>query len=89
MDANQKRAEPRVRSRGKFDLVIEGEGPITAWLCDVSESGLCLKTQTPVEPGQAVRLDGNGLIADGVVRYCRPEGDLCVIGVALVPVSPG
>ena len=88
MNANQKRGEPRVRSRGKLDLLIEGESPITAWLCDVSESGLCLKTQSPVEPGRVVRLDGNGLMADGVVRYCRTEGELCVIGVALVPVSP-
>jgi hypothetical protein len=86
MASDTQRAEFRVRSKGRFALVVEGtDEPIVANVCDVSPSGIGLEAPSSVPIGAAVRLDGDGIVADGVVRYCRPEDGYYRIGVALIP----
>jgi hypothetical protein len=82
---NNTRSESRVRSKGEFGLLVAGLDPITARVYDVSTSGVCLETEIRLECGTLVTLDGDGIIAQGVVRYCKPEGELYRIGIALQP----
>lgn len=85
MASDTQRAELRIRSKGRFTLLVEGAAqPIVASVCDVSPSGIGLEAQSSVAVGTAVRLDGDGIMADGVVRYCRSENGQYRIGVALV-----
>jgi hypothetical protein len=83
MSYDNGRAERRVKSKGEFGLLVNGRNPITAYVCDVSPSGICLKTEIGLECGTPVTLDGDGLMAEGVVRYCRPEGESYKIGISL------
>ena len=87
MSAHELRNESRIRSRGRFEILLDGSDPISATLWDVSPSGLCLETKAPVNPGTAVQLESAGFIADAVVRYCRQEGEVCKVGVALSPAK--
>jgi hypothetical protein len=82
------RAEPRVKSKGEFGLLVDGRDPITAHVYDVSLSGICLETEIGLECGTPVTLDGDGIIAEGVVRYCKLDGDRYRIGIALQPQEP-
>ena len=74
-----------MKSKGEFGVFVEGLDPITASVYDVSPSGICLEAKVGLECGTVVRLDGDGIIAEGVVRYCKPEGELYRIGIALQP----
>jgi hypothetical protein len=86
MASDTQRAELRIRSKGRFTLLVEGGSqPIVATVCDVSPSGIGLEARSSVAVGAPVRLDGDGIVADGVVRYCRPQDGIYRIGVALVP----
>ena len=85
MNNDATRTESRVKSKGYFELLVEENVPITAELYDISPSGLCLGTRTAVEPRTKVRLHSNGFTADGVVRSCKCDGEVCQLGVALVP----
>jgi hypothetical protein len=85
MSNDNGRAERRVKSKGEFGLLVDGRDPITAHVCDVSPSGICLETEIGLECGTPVMLDGEGLMAEGVVRYCRAEGESYRIGIALRP----
>ena len=88
MSDSNARSERRVKSKGEFGLLVEGRDPITASVCDVSPSGICLEAKTGLECGTLVTLDGDGIIAAGVVRYCKPEGNLYRIGIALQSQGP-
>jgi hypothetical protein len=46
-----------------------------------------METTAPVEIGTAVRVDGEGFVADGVVRYCNYHGSSYRIGIHFVPVK--
>ena len=85
VSAENQRAERRIKSKGRFALSVAGGDSVLANVCDISISGMCLEAEKGIEPGSAVRLDGDGIIADGVVRYCRFENGLYWIGVALQP----
>lgn len=85
MGSERQRVEPRVKSRGRFGILVEGEKPILADVCDVSISGICLEAEASVAVGTSVQLDGNGIVADGIVRYCHAQGGKYRIGVALQP----
>lgn len=85
MSYDNARAERRVKSKGEFGLMVDGRDPITAHVCDVSPSGICIETEIGLECGTPVTLDGDGLMAEGVVRYCRAEGELYRIGISLLP----
>jgi hypothetical protein len=77
------RAEARIKSRGRFEILVDGREPIVATVYDVSPSGLCLDSDAGVERGSRIQLDGYGIIADGVVRYCAQVGNIYRIGVEL------
>jgi hypothetical protein len=85
MKNQTKRTERRVKSKGYFELFAEEGVPISAELNDISLSGLCLETSTPVALETKLRLSSNGFTADGVVRSCERDGELCRLGVALIP----
>jgi hypothetical protein len=85
MNNDAARNEPRVKSKGYFEMFAEGSVPISAELYDISPSGVCLGTPTAVELGTKVRLHCNGFTADGVVRSCESDGEGCRLGVALIP----
>jgi PilZ domain len=85
MSAECQRTEKRIKSKGQFLILMEGGEPVLATVCNISVSGICLEAERGVEPGKAVQLDGNGIVADGVVRHCRFENGLYRIGVALQP----
>ena len=85
MSAENQRVESRVRSRGRFELRMEGAEPVVATVCDISLSGICIETERKVEIGTPVRLDGDDIVADGVVRYCAFQNGLYHLGIALLP----
>jgi hypothetical protein len=88
MSSENGRTERRVKSKGEFGLLVNGCAPIMATVYDVSPSGICLETQIGIACGTPVTLDGDGIIAEGVVRYCRAEGERYRIGIALQPHEP-
>lgn len=55
---------------------------------DVSPSGICVETEIGVECGTFVILDGDGIVAEGVVRYCKAEGQRYRLGIALQSNEP-
>jgi hypothetical protein len=85
MSAENQRSESRVKSRGRFELQMEGAEPVVGEVCDVSLSGICLEAERKVEIGTPVRLDGDDIVADGVVRYCALRDGRYRIGIALLP----
>jgi hypothetical protein len=87
MTFEDRRAEPRVKSRGSFQLFVGGATPLTTTVYDTSPSGICLEAVVPVEIDTAVRLDGEGFIADGVVRFCKNHGGTYRIGICFVPMK--
>jgi hypothetical protein len=87
MACEDRRVEPRVKSRGCFQLIVGGATPLTTTVYDTSPSGICLEAVVPVEINTAVRLDGEGFVADGVVRFCKNEGGTYRIGVCFVPMN--
>jgi hypothetical protein len=89
MGNNNARSEHRVKSKGEFGLLVDGFDPITANVYDVSPSGICVETKIGLQCGTLVTLDGDGIVAEGVVRYCKLEGGTYRIGIALQPQEPG
>jgi hypothetical protein len=79
------RFEAGVRSRGSFDLLIEGGPAVPASIVEVSPSGICLEAGSAIERDTRVRLEGCGVIANGVVRHCQRIGEAYRIGVSLSP----
>jgi PilZ domain len=87
MAFEDRRAEPRVKSRGCFQLFVGGTTPLTTTVYDTSPSGICVEAVVPVEINTAVRLDGEGFVADGVVRFCKRDGGTYRIGICFVPMN--
>ena len=86
MSENQ-RAEPRIKSKGCFKLLVDGAKALTATVYDTSPSGICLEALAPVEIDTAVRLDGDDFVADGVVRFCKNHGSTYRIGISFVAAN--
>lgn len=76
-----------MKSRGCFQLFVGAAQPLTTTVYDTSPSGICLEAVVPVEIDTAVRLDGEGFIADGVVRFCKNHGGTHRIGICFVAVN--
>src|SRR5260370_10404965 len=72
MATDEKRFEPRYRSKGIVTLLVEGSGPIPCSIYDVSPSGrgLGVETSADLGAGAAVIIDGCGFSAHGIVRFC-------------------
>ena len=85
----QRRKEPRIRSRGLVELRVAGGSAVTGTVHDISESGLSIRSQAAVPPGQPVEVDCSGLVADAVVRHCRLIDGAYHIGLELLPAQPG
>jgi len=85
MAIDEKRAEPRHRSKGIVTLLMEGAGPLQCRIYDVSPSGLGLGLETRVSlaPGTAVVIESAAFAASGVVRFCYHTGELCRLGIEL------
>jgi hypothetical protein len=81
----ERRVEERVRSKGRFQLFVDGAEPLTVY--NTSPTGICVEAIAPVEKETEVRLDGEGFVANGVVRYCERLGGLYRIGIGFVPVK--
>ncbi len=52
-------------------------------LVDVSETGVCMRTDHPLSPGHVVWLDGTPGTMVGIVRWCRQLDTLYRIGIEL------
>ena len=89
MMSDDRRAEERLKSGGQFQLLVGGAEPLKATVYNTSPSGICLEAIVPVEKETEVRLDGEGFVADGVVRYCEKCGGLYRIGIGFVQVEVG
>jgi hypothetical protein len=86
MTSEGHRVEHGVKSRGQFQLLVNGAEALTTTVYHTAPFGISLEAVTPVGTGTAVRLDGEGFIADGVVRYCNSHGGTYRIGICFVPV---
>ena len=87
MTFEDRRAEPRFLSKGSFQLFVDGVEPLATTAYNTSPSGICLESAVPVETGTAVRIDGEGFIARGVVRHCTTHDYIYLIGISFVPVG--
>ena len=90
MTNDDKRSNPRIRSKGIVTLLPEGGVPVhDASIYDVSPSGLGLGLETPagLAPGTAVAIRGTGFAAQGVVRYSYHMGQVFRLGIELTPVT--
>ena len=85
----ERRVEERVKSKGRFQLFVDGAEPLTTTVYNTSPTGICVEAIAPVEKETEVRLDGEGFVANGVVRYCERLGGLNRIGICFVPVKSG
>ena len=65
-------------------LTNQGDAAVfAASLRDESEHGIGLICQRHCTPGESVRVWRQGTALSGVVRYCRPVGDVFMIGMEL------
>lgn len=85
MKPDEQRTQVRIKSKGRFELQIEGHAPIPGVVRNVSPSGVCLETKTAVAPGVAARLNSEVFTANGVVRHCRRSGEVWLVGIELLP----
>jgi hypothetical protein len=90
MTTHDKRFEARIRSRGPVTILAAGVERIPGTIFDVSASGLGLdlETNSSLNLGTSVAIDGQGFAAEGVVRYCECLGPAYRIGVELKPAAP-
>jgi hypothetical protein len=82
MTNDERRAESRVRSRGRVTL-LSGDKAASGTVYDVSLTGLGVDADIAIHPGAAVKIDGEGFTAAGIVRYCGPHHGRYRIGIEL------
>lgn len=68
----------------------QGEQRIIAGILEISESGMCIRTEYLLKPGQLIRLGHNPVPSTGVVRWSRggEAGDSFRAGIQFVPEGP-
>lgn len=54
-----------------------------AYIVDVSEGGLSVRLDHPVEIGVGIRVDLSSCVFEGTVVYCKAEGNTFEVGVKL------
>jgi hypothetical protein len=84
MKDHEKRTEARIRSKGTVNLIVNGAGPVSGTIYDISVSGLGVQTETNIALGSPVGIDGDGFTAEGVVRYSAIRGGKYRLGVELI-----
>lgn len=89
MNDENKRSEPRIRSKGVLTLMADGAGPVEASILDVSPSGLGLGLEAAAgfTIGTPVEIHGAWLTASGVVRFSHQRGQTFRLGIELIPVE--
>ena len=86
MANEERRAEPRVRSRGPVNLLPDRAGSIAGIIYDVSISGICVDAEAGLPAGSTVRIEGEGFLGEGVVQHCSEHEGRYRIGLALTPM---
>jgi len=82
MTEDERRTESRVRSRGLVTL-LSGDKAARGSVYDVSLSGLAVEADAAIHPGAPVKIEGEGFIGAGVVRYCGLHHGRYRIGIEL------
>lgn len=54
-----------------------------AYIVDVSDGGLGVRLDHPVEVGVHIRVDLSSCVFEGTVAYCRRDGDAFDVGIEL------
>ncbi len=78
--ANDNRKHERrfiARNISYFAVPPEGENSIdvlSAWAIDISESGMCIRTNNPIKPGHVLRLFDTPAECTGIVRWSKNAG---------------
>ncbi len=83
MSTGERRREPRIQSRGPVQLLANGLQRIPGTILDVSISGISVDAEAALSPETPVKIDCGDFIAEGIVRYCRRQGQRYCIGIAL------
>jgi len=52
----------------------QGESRFTAGILEINETGMCIRTESPLKPGQLLRFSDIPLLSTGVVRWSRGGG---------------
>jgi hypothetical protein len=87
MTVDNRRKESRIRSKGRVNVLAEGVPHITGTIYDVSVWGIGVETDSGINTGTPVHLDGEGFAAEGIVRYCGRHGHGYRLGVELKPAT--
>jgi hypothetical protein len=87
MHDNDQRKEPRIRSRGRVNLLADGADAVSATIHDVAPSGISVVAESEISVDTPVQIDGDGFTGHGVVRYCRRHGQTYRLGVELEPLA--
>lgn len=85
MSDDQRRREPRVKSRGVVEVRVAGGNAVSVSVYDISESGLSIRSEAALPLGQPVEVDCGGLVADAIVRHCLAVDGSYRIGLELLP----
>ena len=87
MSDDDRRREPRIRSRGPVNLLAGGADVVSGTIHDVSPSGISVVAKTGITAGTRIQIDGDGFTGHGVVRYCYRHGQSYRLGVAVGPAA--
>ena len=79
----EQRKEPRIRSRGSVQLLVNGSQRVPGTISDVSVSGIGVEAEAAISPETPVKIDCGDIIAEGIVRFCRRQGPRYYIGISL------
>jgi PilZ domain len=82
---DDRRSEPRIRSKGQITVIAEGDVRLSAEVFDISRSGISLLLARALHLGTRVEIDTGHLAAEGVVVHCAVQGDLHNVGIAFDP----
>jgi hypothetical protein len=52
----------------------EGETSFTAGILEMSDTGMCIRTDYQLKPGQLLRFNDNPVLSTGVVRWSKEGG---------------
>ncbi|MDA8098966.1 MAG: response regulator [Nitrospiraceae bacterium] len=68
------RRQPQTGSTASFKTIAAqgSQGALAADVLDISESGICIRTDAELKPGEIVKMNGSSPGRDGIVRWCVP-----------------
>ena len=82
----EQRREHRFEPKQSVTLRVLGmrPGPVMpASVCDISGSGMRLRTQLPVPCGTSVEIEANEMLALGSVCRCEPDDGSYTLGIQI------